>query len=129
MMIDRVKTLFNREFQIDEKYRSVATAILCVFAISYPIMFLGLFHFVAYLGPGLGDDWNMAPFYSAIDVVNPHPLLFIAFITIVIATAIHTSVVMMAGYFFYQKTFNKPYPLTVFFTFFLFNLFAATALD
>lgn len=128
MAIEMVKTLFNREFNIDEKYRPVFSTILCVFALAYPIMFLGLFHFVAFLGPGLGDDWNMAPFYSAIDTVKPHPLLLMVFMTIVIATAIHTSVIMMAGYFLYPKTFNKPYPLTVFFTFFFLNLLAATAL-
>ncbi len=120
--------LFTTEFDIDEKFRPICTAILCLFAIGYPVMFLGLFHFVAFLGPGLGDDWNMGPFFAAIDTVKPYPLLFTLFMATVVVTAIYTSVVMMAGYFLYRKTFNKPYPLTVFFTFFLQNILAATAL-
>ncbi len=55
-------TVFNYEFSVGEKYRPIATATVAIFSVFYSLSFLGLMQYVAYLGPGLGDDLNFMPF-------------------------------------------------------------------
>ncbi len=62
-----IRSVLTKEFHIGEQYRSIATAAVALFSIGYALSFLGLLQYVAYLGPGLGDDLNFSPF---IDVAN-----------------------------------------------------------
>jgi len=59
-----LQKLFTAELEISERYRWLATSFIIIFAIGYGVSFLGLMQHVAYLGPGLGDDFDFAPFKS-----------------------------------------------------------------
>ena len=98
-----------------------------VFSIAYSLSFLGLMQYVAYLGPGLGDDLSFSPFMGVFEqfyqAANGHwlspPLLFFAGLTV--ANLVFTAAIIILGYWLYPRVLGKPFPLTVLFTFFSLN--------
>ena len=119
--------LFTAEPDIGERYRAVATTVVFVFAIIYSVSFLGLMQYVAYLGPGLGDDLSFKPFmlvfeqfYQAADGhwLSPSLLLFTG---LGVANLVFTAAIIMVGYGLYPRVMGKPFPLTVLFTFLSLN--------
>ncbi len=122
-----IRSVLTKEFHIGEQYRSIATAAVALFSIGYALSFLGLLQYVAYLGPGLGDDLNFSPF---IDVANTvfnfsgqritHPI-WLAFVGLCTVNVLFTAGIIFAGYYVYPKTMGKPFPLTLLFTYFSLN--------
>ncbi len=114
--------LFTTEFEIDERYRPLATAFVAFFAIGYSLGFIGLMQYVAYLGPGLGDDLDFAPFLSVFEhfqVMGSGPMALFVLLTVV--NLIFTAGIIYLGYSLYPKMLGKPFPLTVLFTYFGLN--------
>ncbi len=125
---------FNREFQIDEKYRPLATGFIYSFAFLYALGFPGWMQYVAYLGPGLGDDWNMGPFLQLFrDAWNMaggewfHPL-FLGLVVLVAANMVFTAAVIVFSYTMYPKIMGKSYPITMLFTYFGLTLVCTTGI-
>ena len=119
--------LFTAEFEISERYRSVATAVIVVFAIIYSLSFLGLMQHVAYLGPGLGDNLDFRPFKEVFDhfYTNANgnwaypPLLI--FVGLTLVNLVFSAGIIMLGYFLYPRLMGKPFPITVLFTYLSLN--------
>lgn len=122
-----IKKLFTTELHIDEKYRTIATGLVVVFALSYSLAFLGLMQYVAYLGPGLGDDLDFTPYITVFrhfydsaggSWLNAPLLLFTA---LTIVNVVFTAGIIIVGYWIYPKTIGKPFPITVLYTYFSLN--------
>ena len=122
-----IRSVFTKEFTIGEQYRPLATAAVALFSIFYSLSFLGLMQYVAYLGPGLGDDLNFSPFIevanrvyliSGQQVTSP---LWLAFISLCAINIIFSTCIIFAGYALYPKTMGKPFPLAILFTYFSLN--------
>lgn len=120
--------LFNTEFDIDEKYRPIATGIIVLFSIIYSLAFLGLMQYVAYLGPGLGDNWDIAPYISVFqhfftaaqgNLMDTQVMLFIG---LTILNIIFTASIIFIGYWSYPKQIGRPFPITVLFTYLGLNI-------
>ncbi len=119
--------LFTAELDISERYRSVATTVIVVFAIIYSLSFLGLMQYVAYLGPGLGDNLDFRPFMEVFDHFYSNangewfylPLLL--FVGLTVVNLVFTAVIIMLGYFLYPRLIGKPFPITVLFTYLSLN--------
>lgn len=119
--------LFTVEFDISERYRWLATSFVMVFAIGYGVAFLGLMQHVAYLGPGLGDDWDFSPYLSVFDYFYQQangnwfylPLLLFSLLTFL--NVIFTIAMVALGYTLYPRLVGKPFPITVLFTYFSLN--------
>lgn len=118
-----LSTMFNHEFTISERYRPIATATVAIFSIIYSLSFLGLMQYVAYLGPGLGDDLNFQPFLSVFNEVKAlqSPIFFYGFIALCVANLIFTAAIIFVGYWIYPKTMGKAFPIQILFTYFALN--------
>lgn len=115
--------LFCSEMEIDEKYRWAATAYVIFFAVTYALLFPGFLQYVAFLGPGLGDDWSLAPFITVFDDIRSyagdnwsHPALA-GFIFLWTAYVIFTATIIYLSYSLYPKVMGKPYPVDITFTY------------
>jgi sterol desaturase/sphingolipid hydroxylase (fatty acid hydroxylase superfamily) len=119
--------LFTTEFNISEHYRPVATTVIVFFAITYSIAFLGLMQYVAYLGPGLGDNLSFAPFIGVFDHFytnangNWFYLPLLLFVSLTLVNLIFTAVIVVLGYSLYPRLMGKPFPITVLFTYLSLN--------
>ena len=115
--------LFSYEFCIDDKYQPIATAVVAIFAVVYAVSFLGLMQYVAYLGPGLGDDLNFTPFLSVLQTVqgSGSSWLYYAFILLCCANVLFTAAIVFLGYWLYPKALGKPFPVQLLFTYFAMN--------
>lgn len=119
--------IFTREFDFGGKYQSIATVIVIGFAIIYALAFLGLMQYVAYLGPGLGDNLDFSPYLQVFDHFYQAaggswlnlPLLSFAILSLV--NVVFTAAIIIAGYWLYPKTMGKPFPVTVLFTYLSLN--------
>jgi len=116
--------LFSSEVTMGENWRWLATAYVLVFAITYAVLFPGVLQYVAYLGPGLGDDWSFAPFLSVFDGIQQyaqgnwlHPALW-GFVLLWIMYVLFTGAIIWIGYALYPQTMGKPFPVDVMFTYF-----------
>ncbi|NRB39460.1 MAG: sterol desaturase family protein [Pseudomonadales bacterium] len=122
-----LRRLFTAEMFVGESYRPIASAIIIIFAIGYAISFLGLMQYVAYLGPGLGDELNFQPYLSVFDQfyssanVNGLYLPLLLFVGLSVINVIFTAGIVMAGYFLYPRLLGKPFPVSVLFTYFSLN--------
>lgn len=119
--------LFTTEFEIGEQYRKLATILVVIFALFYSASFLGLMQYVAYLGPGLGDDLNFRPFMGLFESIYTnangnwtHPYLLL-FISLTAVNLIFSAGIITLGYTLYPRLMGKPFPLTVLFTYFSLN--------
>jgi len=126
--------LFNKEFNMSDRHNKIALPIVIIFAITYAIAFLGLMPYIAYLGPGLGDDWNIQPFlqllndtWSYVDAQWHHPLwlFLIALITLNIT---FTAGIIICGYTFYPAAMGKTFPITILFTYLSLSAICTTGL-
>jgi len=122
-----IEKIYTAEFNLDERYRSAATAVMIIFSIVYACAFLGLMQYVAYLGPGLGDDLNFSPFLQVFDVVYQsaqgnwlHPYL-LGFTVLTVCNIIFTAAMVFFGYYLYPRLLGKPFPITILFTYLSLN--------
>lgn len=122
-----LQRIFSIEMFVGERYRAVATAVIIIFSIGYAISFLGLMQYVAYLGPGLGDDLNFQPYLDVFDQFytnsngNWFHIPLMLFIGLSIINVIFTAGIVMAGYFLYPRLLGKPFPVSVLFTYLCLN--------
>ncbi|NRB42453.1 MAG: sterol desaturase family protein, partial [Pseudomonadales bacterium] len=122
-----LQRFFSAEMLVGERFRPVASAVIIVFAIGYAISFLGLMQYVAYLGPGLGDELNFQPYLSVFDQFyssaegNWLHIPLILFVGLSVINVIFTAGIVMAGYFLYPRLLGKPFPVSVLFTYFSLN--------
>lgn len=126
--------LINTETEAGERYRPVATAVVVMFAIIYALMFPGFMQYVAYLGPGLGDDWNYGPFLQLVQDTWAlaggewsHPL-FIGLTVLVVTNIIFTAAIIITSYTLYPKTVGKPFPVSVLFTYLSLSVVCTTGI-
>jgi sterol desaturase/sphingolipid hydroxylase (fatty acid hydroxylase superfamily) len=115
--------LFCAEMVIGERYRWAVTVYVIFFAVTYALLFPGFLQYVAFLGPGLGDDWSLAPFITVFDDIRSyagdnwlHPALA-GFIFLWTAYVIFTGAIIYLGYSLYPKVMGKPYPVDITFTY------------
>jgi sterol desaturase/sphingolipid hydroxylase (fatty acid hydroxylase superfamily) len=108
---------------LGENYRWAATAYVIVFAVTYALLFPGLLQYVAYLGPGLGDDWSYAPFMEVFNGIREyagdnwvHPAL-LGFVLLWAVYVLFTGGIIYLSYALYPKTMGKPYPVGLTFTY------------
>ena len=121
------RRLFNSELAIAEKFRPIATLVMVIFSVAYAASFLGLMQYVAYLGPGLGDELNFRPFFYVFNIVydaagghwlNPYLL---GFTVLTIVNLIFSAGIIFAGYALYPRLVGKPFPLQILLTYLLLN--------
>ena len=115
--------IFNYEFSISEKYRPIATAMVAIFSVLYSLSFLGLMQYVAYLGPGLGDDLNFLPFVSVFKEIKglDSAVYFYAFLALCAVNVLFTAGIIFMGYWLYPKTQGRAFPIQILFTYFALN--------
>ena len=118
------KKLFTAEITVGETWRGATTAFVVAFAVLYALLFPGLLHYVAYLGPGLGDDWSFQPILGLLKQIREfsgdhwlHPALT-GFVLLWIAYILFTGAIIYLSYALYPKTMGKPFPVQQVFTFF-----------
>jgi len=122
-----LRRLFTAELDIDERYRPVATAVVLIFSILYSLSFLGLMQYVAYLGPGLGDDLDFGPFMEVFNLVytssDSHwwQPPFSLFMVLCVVNVVFTAGIIFLGYWLYPRMLGKPFPITVLFTYLSLN--------
>ena len=137
-MLDRVasavKSIFSTELVIDERFRPLATATVLLFAIGYSVGFLGLMQHVAYLGPGLGDEFSFKPYLqllSHIEDIVPsqqwHPAL-LCFLILSFVNVLFTATIIFMGYALYPSQLGKPFPITVLYTYLSLNVICAVGI-
>lgn len=122
-----IHKLFTAEPSINERYRWLASSFVIIFAVGYGVSFLGLMQHVAYLGPGLGDDFDFSPYLSVFDYFYVQakgnwfylPLLLFSLLSFV--NVMFTIVIVALGYTLYPRLVGKPFPITVLFTYFSLN--------
>jgi sterol desaturase/sphingolipid hydroxylase (fatty acid hydroxylase superfamily) len=128
------QALISTETDVGERYRPVATAVLVTFAIVYALMFPGFMQYVAYLGPGLGDDWNYGPFLQLLQNTwattggewsNP---LLLGLAALVMTNMIFTAAIIILSYTLYPKTVGKPFPVAVLFTYLSLSVVCTTGI-
>ena len=126
-LLMNIRHWFSKEFEIDEKYRPIATAIMLMFSLGYSFAFLGLMQYVAYLGPGLGDTLNFSPYLQVFDHIDQYSqthmlgLPIIAFVALTVLNLIFSVSIIFIGYWIYPKTMGKPFPITILFTYLALN--------
>lgn len=115
--------LFTAEMVVGEKYRWAATAYVVFFAVLYALLFPGVLHVVAFLGPGLGDDWSYATFLGVFNNIRDaaggnwmHPAVS-GFLLLWFAYTLFTGLIIYLSYALYPKTMGKPYPVQLTFTY------------
>ncbi len=123
----RLAALWEGEIpQVPERHRRWGTGFVLLFALWFALSFLGWTQYVAYLGPGLGDDWTLLPlrqFWQQLG--NParpgYSLQQIGFLLLVLLNLAATAGIIIAGYLHYPAAFQQPYPLQQLVTFFGLN--------
>ena len=115
--------LFTTEMVVGERYRWATTAYVIFFAVTYALLFPGVLHVVAFLGPGLGDDWSYETFLGVFNGVRDyasgnwmHPAL-LGFMLLWVAYTLFTGVMIYLSYSLYPKTMGKAYPVDLTFTY------------
>lgn len=128
----RINALWRGEIpSFSVKYQWIGTLFMLLFAFGFAFGSLGWAHYVAYLGPGLGDNWTLAPMqqlwqqfgaHAEREVIlagfTPHQLGLLLLITLNVTV---TAGIILAGYLCYPTRFKRPYPLHQLFTFFALN--------
>ncbi|AXQ30572.1 fatty acid hydroxylase family protein [Solimonas sp. K1W22B-7] len=125
----KAASLWNGEIPpVSEKYRRAGTAFVVLFALWFALSFLGWAHYVAYLGPGLGDDWSLAPLRQLWrELGQGDAALFgyssaqLGFAALLLLNLAATAGIIIAGYLRYPAVFGRPYPLRELVTFFGLN--------
>ncbi|CAA0082674.1 Uncharacterised protein [Zhongshania aliphaticivorans] len=118
--------LFHSEVpDINERYRKVTSAFVVIFIIGYSIGFLQLLHLGPYLGPGLGDNVSFQPLITSLQALHSqNPSLWYALIALLCVTVSFRLLVMLAGYFLFEREEGSAYPIKWIIVFFLCNLFS-----
>lgn len=131
--VSRWQRLLDTETVMGENYRWAATAYVVVFAVSYALLFPGVLQYVAFLGPGLGDDWSFAPFLEVFNGIRAyaggdwtHPVLA-GFMLLWAAYVVFTGAVIYLSYTLYPVTVGKPYPVHLVFTYLGLTLICSVA--
>ncbi|HQQ64487.1 MAG TPA: sterol desaturase family protein [Pseudomonadales bacterium] len=126
--------LFTAEMEIGETYRWAATAYVIVFAVTYALLFPGFLQYVAYLGPGLGDDWSLGPFMAVFNGVRAyaggdwlHPVL-LGFMLLWAAYVMFTGTIIYISYSLYPRHVGKPFPVNMVFTYFFLTMICTAGL-
>jgi len=131
---ERVKRLFYLLFKAEipdfgERYRRLANALVIAFALTYSIGFLQLLHLGAYLGPGLGDVVSFQPLLDSLHQLHhAQPMLWYSALSLLAFTTLFRLVVILAGYFLFQREQGKPYPIQWLAVFLLTNVLATAAI-
>ncbi len=129
-----VATLWEGEVpEIPEKYRKAGTAFVVVFAFWFALSFLGWAQYVAYLGPGLGDDWSFGPLRELWHRLGTKQgeglsLAQMGLLGLVLLNVAATAGIIIAGYLRYHAAFRKRFPLRQLVTFFALNTVNAVAI-
>ncbi|MGH8431355.1 MAG: hypothetical protein ACREUF_13225, partial [Solimonas sp.] len=64
-MHSRLTALWQGEIApIDNRHSRLGQGFVVLFALWFALSFLGWTQYIAYLGPGLGDDWNLQPLWQ-----------------------------------------------------------------
>jgi sterol desaturase/sphingolipid hydroxylase (fatty acid hydroxylase superfamily) len=123
-----LRHLFTAEMVIGERYRWAATAYVIFFAVTYALLFPGFLQYVAYLGPGLGDDWDFGPFMQVFNGIRSHaggdwthPLM-LAFMLLWGSYMVFTGTIIYISYSLYPRQVGKPFPVNMIFTYFLLTM-------
>lgn len=121
----RLAALWQGEIpRISEKHHRLGAAFVLLFALWFALSFLGWTQYVAYLGPGLGDDWDLMPLHRLWQQLGPAPgysVQQIAFLGLLLLNLAGTAGIIIAGYLRYPAAFQRPYPLQQLVTFFGLN--------
>ncbi len=127
-------TLWEGEVpEIPEKYRKAGTVFVVVFAFWFTLSFLGWAQYVAYLGPGLGDDWSFAPLLQLWRQLGDAEggglsLSQMGLLGLVLLNVAATAGIIIVGYLRYHAAFQKRFPLQQLVTFFALNTVNAVAI-
>lgn len=106
----KASTLWNGEIPpVAEKYRRAGTVFVWLFSLWFALSFLGWAQYVAYLGPGLGDNWSLAPLRELWASLGHGGQLALAVLVLLNLAA--TAGIIIAGYLHYPAAFGRPYPL------------------
>lgn len=124
--------LLCSEMVMGENYRWAATAYVIFFAVTYALLFPGFLQYVAFLGPGLGDDWSFSPFMEVFNDIRDfaggnwmHPAL-LGFMLLWATYVIFTGAIIYLSYSLYPKVMGKPYPVDITFTYLGLTLICST---
>lgn len=133
------RSLWEGEVQpISERYRVVATVLLITFAVGFSLGYLGLLQYTAYLGPGLGDDWDIGPLATLFRQLGSGTTLEsawldptlaqVALFLLVVANLLATAGITAAGYLRFERVFGRPFPIRSFLVFFSLNAINALSI-
>lgn len=109
---------------IPERYRHLGTGFVVLFALWFALSFLGWAHYVAYLGPGLGDDWSLQPLrqlWQQLGGGQGYGAAQLALLALLLLNLAGTAGIIIAGWLRYPAVFQRPYPLQQLVTFFGLN--------
>lgn len=129
-----IATLWEGEVpDISEKHRKIGTGFVVIFAFWFALSFLGWAQYVAYLGPGLGDDWSFDPIRQLWHQLGPAhgeslSLSQIGLMGLVLLNIAATAGIIIVGYLRYHSAFQKQFPLQQLVTFFALNTVNAVAI-
>lgn len=131
MLQSRLNAFWNGEIaRIDNRHAWLGTGFVVLFALWFALMFLGWSHYVAYLGPGLGDDWTLQPLRQLWQRLEPsatdntllgYSITQLGLLALLLLNLTATAGIIIAGYLNYPAAFQRPYPLQHLVTFFALN--------
>jgi len=125
-MKDWLASLWEGEIPpVPERFRGLGTAFVLLFALWFALSFLGWAQYVAYLGPGLGDDWSLDPLrrlWQQLGAAQQGPTpAQLGLLSLLLLNLAATAGIIIAGYLHYPAAFQRPYPLQQLLTFFGLN--------
>ncbi|HSW14057.1 MAG TPA: sterol desaturase family protein, partial [Solimonas sp.] len=110
--------------EIPERYRYLGSGFVVLFSGWFSLSFLGWAHYVAYLGPGLGDDWSLRPLrqlWQQLGDGTGYGAAQLVLLGLLLLNLVGTAGIIIAGWLRYPAVFGRPYPLQQLVTFFGLN--------
>ena len=130
MLATRLSNLWHSEVpEISTRHQKLGTGFVVFFAVWFALSFLGWAQYVAYLGPGLGDNWNLMPLRKLWQDLGQqghvawlgYSVQQIALLLLLVLNLGATAGIIIVGYLRYPAEFQRPYPLQHLVTFFGLN--------
>jgi len=125
------KILWEGEIlNIAEKYRWLMAAFVVIFIASFSFQFTLLWHHMAYLGPGLGEQPSDYAINTLIfdQLSGPNAIYAWGFGLFVLAVLVFRACIMLWSYFGYQRTFGEKFPMHIILLFILINTVGALSI-